>query len=687
MSIASALFAPAAPVSTGTTAAASGIEANDVGLFSSKVASVLDAGLGEATAVKAAPIGRLTAPGPLGLLLNQAVTEDEAISSPAIETALPSAPEVIDAKAQPAVGDEPAVVEDAFETDNTAGPAAVFSAVPTPQSTPLAIAAGYSTQQPLGAKNSAAQTDIALAIAANSSTPQSVVVEDPKAQADIGAASTPPVAPKVDTTAAQSRASFIAAAPTPSTLKTPDAAASIDVSAPETSVNLGAKDAAEISLPEGFAITAEAEAAPADLNIMAAAKAALPIMNAAPAVSDTASKTSEDAPVDAAPAQSSSTAAPKKSLPEGASVPLDPSMTKALSSAVDQTRAAAPEAAKVAVQTAPSDNDKSTPASVVQPMTTAQIPAAQVQVSVMAQISKPAPLATADVASAVIAAELSAEADQPASDQPAADQQPDAAPADKPAQAPSATPQAAPSIRAARHELAQQTSNAATTPAQPETTNVTANPLAKADATVTHTTAQPVKTAEATAASLSSPVPVAPEAQAASAVPSDMQSVQQAVAPDRDLGLSTLSRATVETTAQLAAQIARKLDGRSTRFDMVLTPEDLGRVDVSLEIGKDGQLSARLAFDNPAAAADLKGRADELRRQLQDAGFQVAGDALDFSQRDPSSGGGAFERQQQRNALFAGGSRLAAQADTPIVPAPGAWINHSMTPERVDLKV
>lgn len=657
MSIASALFAPAASVSTGTTVAASGIEANDVGLFSSKVASVLDAGLGEATAVKAALLGRLTAPGPLGLVLNQAVTEDEAISSPAIETALPSAPEVIDAKAQPAVGDEPAVVEDAAETDDTAGPAAVFSVVPTPQSTPLVTAAGASTPKP-------------------------PVAEDSTAQADIGAASTAPVAPKVDTPTAQSPASFIAAAPTPSTLKTPDDAASIDVGAPETSVNLGAKDAAEISLPEGFAITAEAETAPADLNIMAAAKAALPIMNAAPAVSDTASKTSEDAPADAASAQSSSTAPPKKSLPEGASAPLDPSMTKAVSSPVDQTRVAAPDAAKVAVQAAPSDNGKAAGASIVQSMTTAQIPTAQVQVSVMSQISKPVPPVTTDVASAVIAAEVSAEADKPASDLPAA------APADKPAQAPSATPQAAPSIRAARHELAQQTSNAATTPAQPETTNVTANPLAKADATVTQTTAQPVKTAEAIAASLSSPVPAALEPQTSSAVPADTQSVQQAVAPDRDLGLSTLSRATVETTAQLAAQIARKLDGRSTRFDMVLTPEDLGRVDVSLEIGKDGQLSARLAFDNPAAAADLKGRADELRRQLQDAGFQVAGDALDFSQRDPSAGnGGAFERQQQRNALFAGGTRLAAQADTPIVPTPGAWINHSQTPDRVDLKV
>ncbi|MFN7109651.1 MAG: flagellar hook-length control protein FliK [Brevundimonas sp.] len=151
---------------------------------------------------------------------------------------------------------------------------------------------------------------------------------------------------------------------------------------------------------------------------------------------------------------------------------------------------------------------------------------------------------------------------------------------------------------------------------------------------------------------------------------------------------SSLSRATIETTAHLAAQIARKLEGRSTRFDMVLTPEDLGRVDVSLEIGADGQLAARLAFDNPAAAAELRGRADELRRQLQDAGFQLTGDSLDFTQRDTSSGGG-FDRQQQqqRQSLFAGGARLTAQPDLSITPPQGAWTNHSQTRDRVDVRV
>ena len=118
-----------------------------------------------------------------------------------------------------------------------------------------------------------------------------------------------------------------------------------------------------------------------------------------------------------------------------------------------------------------------------------------------------------------------------------------------------------------------------------------------------------------------------------------------------------------------------------------LTPEDLGRVDVSLEIGADGRLAARLAFDNPAAAAELRGRADELRRQLQDAGFQLASDSLDFTQRDTSSGGGFDRQQQQHQSLFARGARLTAQADLSIAPPQGAWTNHSQTRDRVDVRV
>jgi len=160
----------------------------------------------------------------------------------------------------------------------------------------------------------------------------------------------------------------------------------------------------------------------------------------------------------------------------------------------------------------------------------------------------------------------------------------------------------------------------------------------------------------------------------------------QAPAAARETGLSQLSRATIEATAQIAAQILRRLEGRSTRFEMALTPDELGRVDVKLDIDSEGRLNARLAFDNPAAATDLRGRADELRRQLEDAGFHLAADAFEFAERD--SGSSAFDRgQDARNGssrAFAAATRLNTEID---VAQPPRWLALSLSPSGVDMKV
>jgi len=172
------------------------------------------------------------------------------------------------------------------------------------------------------------------------------------------------------------------------------------------------------------------------------------------------------------------------------------------------------------------------------------------------------------------------------------------------------------------------------------------------------------------------------------APPAETAPAAQPPASAPAIAASTLSRATIETTVHIAAQIAHRLEGKQTRFDMVLTPEELGRVEVSLDIDADGRLAARLAFDNPAAAADLRGRADELRRQLIDAGFQLTGDSLEFSERDANAfSGGGFDRGQDRAFSFAGGKRLGDQADQAVAARPAAWINLSLTPDRVDMRV
>lgn len=231
------------------------------------------------------------------------------------------------------------------------------------------------------------------------------------------------------------------------------------------------------------------------------------------------------------------------------------------------------------------------------------------------------------------------------------------------------------------HTLVEASSGAAReTPGPSPSTGSTATPSAPAQTLASTPTAPradpaPLRPLEAVAPTIATGSPAAETA------------TQDAPPAPVEVVASTLSRVTVETTVQIAARIVRQLEAKQTRFDMVLTPEDLGRVEVSLDIDADGQLAARLAFDNPAAAADLRGRVDELRRQLTDAGFQLAGDALEFSDRGAGAfSGGAFERGQNRAFSFAGGKRLGDQADL-AVAGPAAWINLSLTPDRVDMRV
>ena len=233
--------------------------------------------------------------------------------------------------------------------------------------------------------------------------------------------------------------------------------------------------------------------------------------------------------------------------------------------------------------------------------------------------------------------------------------------------------------------------NAAVDTAAPSTP-VTTTP----QASVATTPNPAVAPASAATKTVEAPATETAEGDAAAEVPVDATapeatpSAQTAHAAREALG-STLSRGAIEATAQIAAQIQRKLDGRSTRFEMSLTPDELGRVDIKLDIDAEGRLAARLAFDNPAAATDLRGRVDDLRRQLEQQGFHLADDAFEFTQRD--SGSGAFDRGQDssqgqdraQSRAFAAAARLNTEADA--VAQPPRWQALSLTPAGVDMKV
>jgi flagellar hook-length control protein FliK len=125
------------------------------------------------------------------------------------------------------------------------------------------------------------------------------------------------------------------------------------------------------------------------------------------------------------------------------------------------------------------------------------------------------------------------------------------------------------------------------------------------------------------------------------------------------------TRGSPETVARLAADIVRKLEGQTTRFDVQLDPLGLGKVDVSIEINADGRLSASLSFDSAQTAADLRGRAGELRQALQNAGFDLADGGLSFDMNNPGGSGG----REARETLAAWSSRAFETARTGLEQA------------------
>jgi len=118
-------------------------------------------------------------------------------------------------------------------------------------------------------------------------------------------------------------------------------------------------------------------------------------------------------------------------------------------------------------------------------------------------------------------------------------------------------------------------------------------------------------------------------------------------------------RATPETIAALSAQMARRLDDGTTRFNLELNPDDLGRVDVRLEIDASGGIRAAFTFERPQSAVELGRRADELQKSLESAGFNLTG-GLSFDV--------AGDRSHGRNPSWA--DARDDRAHSPVTPEP-----------------
>ncbi len=86
-------------------------------------------------------------------------------------------------------------------------------------------------------------------------------------------------------------------------------------------------------------------------------------------------------------------------------------------------------------------------------------------------------------------------------------------------------------------------------------------------------------------------------------------------------------------TEQVAFQIIKSAQEGVDRIKIVLHPEDMGRVDVRLDMHKDGSIKAVIAADKPETAVWLERDAKNLERALQDAGLKTDSNSLEFQSR------------------------------------------------------
>lgn len=265
-----------------------------------------------------------------------------------------------------------------------------------------------------------------------------------------------------------------------------------------------------------------------------------------------------------------------------------------------------------------------------------------------------------DAAQVVAAAETSAEA-APAAASEAAVSSGLVPRADAPA-----VPAPAPNARAAKSERAKSATDASASESDDlKPLEAADRPVhAKAAQGVAKTASAAVEAAEAKPEETKAE-PDAPEAPATG----ETRAASQAASPAHT---SHGARGTPETVANLAAQIVKKLEGKSTRFDVELNPHGLGKVDVRIEIGAQGRITAGMVFENPQAAADVKARAAELQRALEQAGFDISGGiSFDVAQdrghqqqnqawQDQSDASRAFQGRAFRAALDTAGDAAEA---------------------------
>jgi flagellar hook-length control protein FliK len=136
-----------------------------------------------------------------------------------------------------------------------------------------------------------------------------------------------------------------------------------------------------------------------------------------------------------------------------------------------------------------------------------------------------------------------------------------------------------------------------------------------------------------------------------------------AAAPGGAFSVTAAANAPVPLSG-LAVEIAASAKSGKSRFEIRLDPADLGRIDVRIDIDRNGQVTSHLTVEKPETLSMLRQDAPQLQRALDDAGLKTGNGGLQFSLRDQSSSG-----QNSGNDSSPNAQRLVISADDAIPAA------------------
>ncbi len=138
-----------------------------------------------------------------------------------------------------------------------------------------------------------------------------------------------------------------------------------------------------------------------------------------------------------------------------------------------------------------------------------------------------------------------------------------------------------------------------------------------------------------------------PSAQAANALQPQLPTTQTTPSATAQLTVTNATQNAAVPLSGLAMQIAASAKSGKSRFEIRLDPAELGRIDVRIDVDRNGQVTSHLTVERPETLSMLRQDANQLQRALDNAGLSTGNSGLQFSLRDQSSVGSEQQRPVQ----------------------------------------